>query len=63
MPYISEKTNWLVFTKVEKDDRVQFYNESLRLSIFVSDKGIEACGPDSQCVVMLKKENLQQLSN
>ena len=48
----------LVFTRVSETDRVQFWCEDVRMSIFVTDEGIVACGPDCWKGVMWHKSHI-----
>jgi hypothetical protein len=60
-----EHTENLTFVRVAAPDRIQFWCEELKMSIFVTDQGIEAAGPDSGCafVTMLTADRFQSLPN
>lgn len=60
-----QTTEKLTFVRHPATDRIQFWCEELNVSIFITDKGIEAAGPDSGCafVTMLTTDRFASLAN
>jgi len=41
------------FLRHKSSDRIQFWCDELKMSIFITENGIEAAGPDSGCSFVL----------
>lgn len=54
-------TKQLSLVRIEAVDRIQFWCEELKISVFVTDSGIEVCGPDHMGALMISAGRFDEL--
>jgi hypothetical protein len=54
-------TKVIAFTRIDASNRIQFWCEELKMSIFFTDVGIEAAGPDNYGTVMLTNKRFSEI--